>query len=84
MPNHAHVVFSPLAEHKLKDILHSWKSFSAEEANRLLGRTGHFWQREYLDHLVRNEASLLKITRYVKENPQRAGLRNWPWVGVIS
>ncbi len=84
MPNHAHAVFSPLGEHKLETILHSWKSFSANEANRLLGRSGRFWQREYFDHLVRNEASLRKITQYVKDNPQRAGLRNWPWVGVIS
>jgi menaquinone-specific isochorismate synthase len=84
MPNHVHVVFSPLGENKLEDILHSWKSFSALKANRLLGRQGHFWQREYFDHLVRSDVSLLKIIRYVKENPRRAGLRNWPWVGAIS
>jgi len=84
MPNHVHVVFSPSGEHQLKDILHSWKSFSAQAANRLLGRTGAFWQREYFDHLVRNEASLHKIKRYVQENPRKAGLHDWPWVGVIS
>jgi|HubBroStandDraft_6_1064221.scaffolds.fasta_scaffold08507_2 REP element-mobilizing transposase RayT len=84
MPNHVHVVFSPLEDHTLETILHSWKSFSAEQANRLLGRTGRFWQREYFDHLVRNEASLRKIIQYVKDNPQRAGLHDWPWVEVIS
>jgi REP element-mobilizing transposase RayT len=84
MPNHVHVVFSPLGENRLEGILHSWKSFSALTANRLLRRRGPFWQREYFDHLVRNEGSLLKIIRYVKENPQKAGLRNWPWVGTIS
>jgi len=36
MPNHVHVVFSTLGEHKLEAILHSWKSFSAQ------GRTA-FW-----------------------------------------
>jgi len=84
MPNHVHVIFSPLGEHTLETILHAWKSYSAHEANKLLGRTGHFWQREYFDHLVRHEASLLKITRYVQENPQKAGLQNWPWVEVLS
>jgi len=83
MPNHVHVIFSPLGEHTLETILHAWKSYSAHEANKLLGRTSHFWQREYFDHLVRHEASLLKITRYVQENPQKAGLRNWPWVEVL-
>jgi REP element-mobilizing transposase RayT len=84
MPNHVHVVFSPLEDYTLETILHSWKSFSAEQTNRLLGRTGRFWQREYFDHLVRNEASLRKIIQYVKDNPQRAGLHDWPWVEVIS
>ncbi len=81
MPNHVRVVFSPLGEHRLQAIVHSWKSFSAQAANHLLGRSGHFWQREYFDHLVRHEGSLLRIIRYVQENPVKAGLRDWPWVG---
>ena len=81
MPNHAHVVFVPLPPHQLQTILHSWKSFSALAANRLLQRSGRFWQPEYFDHLVRNEESLVRIVRYVNENPRKAGLRNWPWVG---
>jgi REP element-mobilizing transposase RayT len=84
MPNHVHVVFAPLGENKLDAILHSWKSFSALMANRLLQRRGIFWQREYFDHLVRNERSLLKILHYVRENPTRAGLPNWPWARIIS
>jgi REP element-mobilizing transposase RayT len=84
MPNHVHVVFSLLGNHNLDEVLHSWKSFSAQAANRLLGRSGNFWQREYFDHLIRHEASLLKIVSYVLANPERAGLRNWPWVGAIS
>lgn len=80
MPNHIHAAFSPVAPHKLGTIVHSWKSFSAHAANRVLARSGRFWQREYFDHLVRDEASLLKIVRYIEDNPRRAGLRNWPWV----
>ncbi len=83
MPNHVHVLFSPLGEQTLDSIVHSWKSFSGLQANRLLGRTGQFWQREYFDHLVRNEASLLKISRYVLENPCKAGLVDWPWVEIL-
>ncbi len=82
MPNHVHVIFSPLGEHTLETILHAWKSYSAHEVNILLGRTGHFWQREYFDHIVRNGRSLQKITRYVLENPQKAGLQDWPWVST--
>jgi len=83
MPNHVHVVFSPLGHNSLDAILHSWKSYSALEANRLLGRKGVFWQREYFDHLIRTESSLRKVSRYVRENPQKAGMRDWPWVQVL-
>jgi hypothetical protein len=43
MPNHVHVVFQTLAGNKLSGILHSWKSFSAKEANQILSRSGAFW-----------------------------------------
>lgn len=81
MPNHVHAVFSTLAQHTLAAIVHSWKSYSGTAANRLLGRSGAFWQREYFDHLVRNERSLARIVHYVQNNPAKAGLQDWPWVG---
>ena len=82
MPNHVHVVFRQLADHTLAGIVHGWKSYTAKEANRLLRRTGVFWQREYYDHLVRDEADFRRIVRYVLENPKEAGLRDWPWVSA--
>jgi REP element-mobilizing transposase RayT len=83
MPNHVHVLFSLTDGFTLETVLHSWKSYSAKEANRRLGRTGAFWQREYFDHVVRSESSLQRIMRYVQDNPLRAGLSNWPWVEVL-
>ena len=80
MPNHVHVLFSPMQGQTLRAILHSWKSYSANQTNALLARTGPFWQREYFDHLVRDESSVLKFMRYIQDNPRRAGLSNWPWV----
>ena len=82
MPNHVHVVFQPLEGHSLPEILHTWKSYLAKRANRLLRRSGEFRQREYYDHLVRDERDLRRIVRYVLENPTKAGLTNWPWVGT--
>jgi menaquinone-specific isochorismate synthase len=80
MPNHIHVLFQTIGNGSLADILHSWKSYSAKAANKILGRNGEFWQREYHDHLVRNMAEFERVVRYVIENPCRAGLKNWPWV----
>jgi REP element-mobilizing transposase RayT len=82
MPNHVHALFRIHDTHSLAEILHAWKSFSASRANRLLRRSGEFWQREYYDHLVRSEKEFYRIVNYIAENPNRAGLRNWQWVGV--
>lgn len=80
MPNHVHVVVTPIGGHGLPPILKSWKGFSGKEANRLLGRAGDFWQPEYYDHLIRDEADFVHAIRYVLGNPAKAGLVDWPWV----
>ncbi len=80
MPNHVHVVVQVFPAHGLPEVMHSWKSFSAKEANRILGTTGTFWQKEYYDHLIRDEAQFRRAVRYVIENPEKAKLKNWPWI----
>ncbi len=64
---------SPLAE-----IMHSLKSFTAHRANKILGRTGPFWQHESYDHWVRDEGELERIVNYIIGNPVRAGLVKRP------
>ena len=58
----------------LTRICHSLKSYTAHQANRLLGRTGGFWQRESYDHWVRDEQELERIVAYIDQNAVRAGL----------
>jgi REP element-mobilizing transposase RayT len=84
MPNHVHVVVRILPGHTLADVIHSWKSFTAKRANTILGLEGAFWQREYYDHLVRNESELHRAIRYVAENPEKAKLKNWRRVWVLG
>ncbi|MEK7698978.1 MAG: transposase [Planctomycetota bacterium] len=75
MPNHVHAVLTPKSPHTLSSILHSWKSFTAKEANSLLGRKGcKFWQRESYDHLVRDEDDFFLACNYTVNNPVKAGL----------
>lgn len=80
MPNHVHVVVQPRPGHELPEILHSWKSFTANQANKALKRTGTFWQPEYYDHLIRDERDLAHSIQYVLDNPARARLTHWKWV----
>jgi REP element-mobilizing transposase RayT len=79
MPNHVHAVVQPLPGHGLPSILHTWKSYTAKEANKLLGRRGTFWQPEYYDHMIRDERDLAKAIEYVLMNPEMAGLKDWKW-----
>lgn len=75
MPNHVHALLTPLPGHELEDLLHSVKSFSANQINRLLKRSGTFWQRDNYDHIVRNIEQLVAYQQYIATNPQKAQLR---------
>ncbi len=83
MPNHVHVVVEPVASHGLGTIVQSWKSFTAKQANRLLGRTGPFWRKDYFDRYMRDEQHFVRTVDYVERNPVTAGLcetpEEWPW-----
>jgi REP element-mobilizing transposase RayT len=88
MPNHVHVVYTALGDHLPKDIHHSWKSYTAHEANKLLRRRGSFWERESFDHLIRSAEDLEWFIDYVEKNPVAAGLchakEEWPWSSASS
>jgi REP element-mobilizing transposase RayT len=84
MPNHVHVVVRILPNWTPASILHSWKSFTAKRANQVLRSHEAFWQREYYDHLIRDEGEFVRSIRYVAENPAKARLENWPWVWVCG
>src|SRR5262249_35639630 len=70
MPNHVHTIVTPLPGYALSDIAHSWKSYTANEINRALGRGGTLWQKEPFDHIVRNADQLARIEQYIHDNPR--------------
>jgi putative transposase len=88
MPNHVHLVFTPLEEkedkfNSLSKIMHSLKRYTAHEANLILGREGDFWQHENYDHYIRGTPELERIIKYVLNNPVKARLVDewvkWKW-----
>ena len=78
MPTHVHVAFKPCPGFLLADILHSWKSFTADEINKSFGRTGPLWLDESYDHIVRDGEELARITAYIESNAGRAGVKTAP------
>lgn len=79
MPNHVHVIAQVMANYELSQIIHSWKSFTAHQANKLLGLTGTFWQRDAYNHIIRSKKEYHFQIRYTWENPEKAKLKNWQW-----
>lgn len=75
MPNHVHLLLTPLPGQELTDILQSRKRHSARELNLHLNRSGDFWQKHSHDHIVRNEVELKALQKYIADNPAKAGLK---------
>ena len=68
MPNHIHLL--AIFEEKPKVIIGKIKHYTATKINSYLGRTGHLWQREIWDRLIRNESHLLNTRNYIHNNPR--------------
>ena len=83
MPNHVHLLSETLPGYPLAGVVQGWKSFTAKEANCLLGRTGPFWARDYYDRYIRDDHHLAAVVRYIERNPVKAGLvaepEDWPF-----
>jgi REP element-mobilizing transposase RayT len=77
MPNHVHALFE-VTTTPLDEVMHSWKSFTAKQANALLDRQGPFWEEEYFDRYMRDEAHFRKTVRYLENNPVNARLVREP------
>lgn len=82
MPNHVHLLFK-VFNVPMSQLLNGWKGYTAKEANKLLGRTGKFWQDGYWDTFMRDERHEQRTRKYIEENPVKAKLatarKEWPW-----
>ncbi len=100
MPDHVHMILQPGIKEadaqgqpvfwSLSEILHSIKSFSAKEVNKLENVSGILWQDERFDRYVRSDADLQEKFRYVCGNPWAAGIVDeqtpyrWLWTPDIE
>ncbi len=74
MPNHVHCIII-LTDHDrkrypLSEIVRAFKSFSARRINALRITQGvPVWQRNYYEHIIRNEQEHERIYNYILNNP---------------
>jgi REP element-mobilizing transposase RayT len=65
MPDHVHLLLLPCKKggdnyFSLKEILGPLKGFSAKQINKILNRSGAFWQYESFDRIIRDEKEWLE------------------------
>jgi len=84
MPNHVHALLT-LKEGSMPlfKILQNHKRYTAGQCNKVLKRTGYFWEHETYDHLVKSENEFSQIVEYILNNPVKAGFvkdwDQWKW-----
>ena len=74
MPDHVHLLLSPMKEREqsLSEFMRAWKSCVVLRLRRD-GDTEEIWQREFHDRLLRTDEKLNEKWEYVRQNPVRAG-----------
>ena len=70
MPNHLHVIFFfNWMKDGLSEVVRTFKALVTRN-------TGvKFWQRNYYEHVIRNETALFKSRQYIKNNPLAERIR---------
>jgi putative transposase len=76
MPDHLHALMAFAPEQSMAKSIRDWKRYTARQV-------GMRWQRDFFDHRIRHEASLIQKWDYILNNPIRAGLASdtadWPY-----
>lgn len=70
MPNHVHLLLSPLDAISVTDILGRIKSYTAKQINNRLKRTGSVWQNGIFDRIVRDADNFEQYMEYICRNPR--------------
>ena len=77
MSNHVHYLLEPAQTGQLPRLMHWLNWYSARCFNRMLRRTGHFWERRYHSSgFARDDhVRALNTLRYIRGNPRAAGIQ---------
>ncbi|MCA1594077.1 MAG: transposase [Acidobacteria bacterium] len=87
MPDHFHALLGVGVSGKsLSAICGAFKSLSTRAYWQWY--EGKLWQRQFFDHVVRNEEDFFETVEYIKLNPMRKGLvecwDEWPYTGRLD
>ncbi|MBE9231810.1 transposase [Cuspidothrix issatschenkoi LEGE 03284] len=77
MSNHVHYLLEPSQPEHLAKIMHWLNWYTAMCFNRMLNRSGHFWEKRYHSTGFANTDTkrTLNTLRYIHANPKAAGIQ---------
>jgi putative transposase len=78
MSNHIHYLIEPALPDDLPKIMHWLNWYTAMCFNRMLNRTGHFWEKRYFcdGFPASDKERALNTLRYIHGNPKAAKMRS--------
>ncbi len=92
MPNHVHVIVQPFPGIALEEWSYSIKRFSSTQINKrhvAPKRTGHLWQTESFDRVIRDAEELFRTRDYIGRNGRRLSpgdftLKQFDWLNEFA
>ena len=78
MSNHVHLLVRPSRLASLPKLMQGVGLCYTQAVNRKYDRTGRLWESRYFSSVVEEERYLWAVTRYIEQNPVRAGLTTQP------
>ncbi|MGQ9535004.1 MAG: transposase, partial [bacterium] len=70
MPDHLHfIIFLSESQVVLPRIIQAFKSLTTLHLKQAGFKSDVYWQKNYYEHIIRNEKALQKIREYIKYNP---------------
>ncbi len=67
MPDHLHAIFIlSNADVSISEIVRTYKALVTKTTG-----CKPFWERNYYEHIIRNERALYEIRKYIQENPEK-------------
>ena len=87
MPDHIHLLIGPGDGGKtLAEICGAFKSLTTRAYWQW--QDGKLWQRQFFDHVIRNEKDFFETREYIRMNPVRKQLAKspdeWPYTGGLD
>ena len=73
MPDHLHLIVVP-KDKNISQVMHSVKSFSSKEINKINKENGNVWQSSFRDFTISTKSVLFEKVNYIHNNPVKKGI----------